>query len=167
MRLRKSLLERSFGRGLHSRGGSCRSCMLSVSKRTLYRRMKRYWLRALNFSNISDDELDRTWRKRPKVFSSLWRTNVEVSSQRKRHQRGITKTQTPKTHISDLRPRKLRPLEFFFFNIFIANLSQFLAPNVLWSRNVHRQQPEIKKRDIYLLRFIAVALIKQWKTNKV
>ena len=76
-----------------------------------------------------------------------------------------------------LRPRKLisqtSDLEnsdpsnfYFFFNIFIANSSQFLAPNVSWSHNVHREQPEIKKRDIYLLRFIAVALIKQWKTNK-
>ena len=33
--------------------------MLSVSERTIYRRMERYGLRALNFSNISDDELDR------------------------------------------------------------------------------------------------------------
>ena len=33
--------------------------MLSVSKRIIYRRMERYRLRALNFSNISDDELDR------------------------------------------------------------------------------------------------------------
>ena len=32
-------------------------CMLSVSERTIYRRMERYGLRALNFSNISDDEL--------------------------------------------------------------------------------------------------------------
>ena len=51
------------------------------------------------------------------------------------------KTQTPKTQISDL-----RPVEFFFFlNIYIANSSQFLAPNVSWSRNVHRQQPETKE----------------------
>ena len=33
--------------------------MLSVSERTIYRRMERYGLRALNFSNIYDDELDR------------------------------------------------------------------------------------------------------------
>ena len=32
--------------------------MLSFSERTVYRRMERYGLRALNFSNISDDELD-------------------------------------------------------------------------------------------------------------
>ena len=31
--------------------------------------------------------------------------------------------------------------------------------------NVHRQQPECS--DIYLLRFIAAASIKQWKSNKV
>ena len=36
--------------------------MLSVSKRTIYRRMDRYGLRALNFSNISDDKLDRSAR---------------------------------------------------------------------------------------------------------
>ena len=30
--------------------------MLSVSKRAIYRRMERYGLGALNFSNIADDE---------------------------------------------------------------------------------------------------------------
>ena len=35
------------------------SSMLSVSERTVYRRMERYGLRSLNFSNISDDDLDR------------------------------------------------------------------------------------------------------------
>ena len=65
-----------------------------------------------------------TRRKRQKIFSFLWRTNVEVSSQRKRHQRGITKTRISKTQISDLSPRKLRPRVpqtpriFFLFLIF-------------------------------------------------
>ena len=105
-----------------------------------------------------------TRRKRQKIFSFLWRTNVEVSSQRKRHQRGITKTRIPKTQISDLRPRKLRPRVpqthriFFIFNIFIANSSQFLAPNVLWSRNVHRQQPE--RSEIFIFSGLSLARFK-------
>ena len=33
--------------------------MFSVNKRTIYRGMERYGLKALNFSSISDDELDR------------------------------------------------------------------------------------------------------------
>ena len=41
--------------------------------------------RALNFSNISYDELDQHVN-RVEEFSFLWRTNVEVSSQGKRHQ---------------------------------------------------------------------------------
>ena len=51
--------------------------------------------------------------------------------------------------------------------IHIVNSSQFLSLNVLWSRNVLSFVTARKKRDIYLLRFIAVASIKQWKTNKV
>ena len=74
-----------------------------------------------------------TRRKRQKIFSFLWRTNVEVSSQRKRHQRSVTKTQTPKKLRSQ---SDLRPLEK---KIYIANSSQFLSPDILWSRNVHRQ----------------------------
>lgn len=42
--------------------------MLSVSERTVYRIMERYGLRALNFSNISDDELDRVLTKAAKDF---------------------------------------------------------------------------------------------------
>ena len=44
------------------------SCMLSVSERTIYRRMERYGLKALNFSNISDDELDRHVTEAAKDF---------------------------------------------------------------------------------------------------
>ena len=40
---------------------------------------------------------------------------------------------------SDLRPLELKK------NIYIVNSSQFLSPNVLWSRNVQRQP------NIYLL----------------
>ena len=38
--------------------------------------------------------------------------------------------------ISDLRPQTPKT------QTFIANSSQFLSPNVLWSHNVQRQQPE-------------------------
>ena len=41
---------------------------ISVSERTIYRRMERYVLRALNFSNISDDELDRHVTEAAKDF---------------------------------------------------------------------------------------------------
>ena len=34
--------------------------------------------------------------------------------------------------------------------IYIANSSQFLSPDILWSRNVHRQQPERSRRDIHV-----------------
>jgi len=44
------------------------SCMLSVSERTIYRRMERYGLSALNFSNISDDELDQHVAEASKDF---------------------------------------------------------------------------------------------------
>ena len=44
------------------------SCMLSVSERTIYRRMERYGLRALNFINISDDELDQHVTEAAKHF---------------------------------------------------------------------------------------------------
>ena len=37
--------------------------MLSVSERTVYRRMEKYGLRSLNFSNIADDDLDRNVRQ--------------------------------------------------------------------------------------------------------
>ena len=39
------------------------SSMLSVSERTIYRRMEKYGLRSHNFSNISDDDLDRHVRQ--------------------------------------------------------------------------------------------------------
>ena len=98
-------------------------------------------------------------------FSFLWRTNVEISSQRKRHQRSITKTDfRPQT--SDLRPRKLRPrnfrpLDFCFLIIHIANSSQFLSPNVLWSRNVQRQEPE--RIEIFIFSGLSLS---HWSNNE-
>ena len=55
------------------------------------------------------------------------RTNVEISSQRKRHQRSVTKTQ-----ISDLRPRNFRPSVMF-----------------LWSRNVQKKQDILISPPVY------------------
>ena len=65
-----------------------------------------------------------------------------------------------KIQTSEFTPRNLIPLEFFLK--IDLNSSQFLLRNVLWSRDVHRQQPEIN-----IFRFIAVAAIKQGKPNKV
>ena len=44
------------------------SSMLSVSERTIYRRMEKYGLRSHNFSNISDNDLDRHVRQVSKDF---------------------------------------------------------------------------------------------------
>ena len=44
--------------------------------------------------------------------------------------------------------RELRPLECFVFKG-LVNSSQFLSPNVLWSCNVQRQQPERSKIFIF------------------
>lgn len=44
------------------------SSLLSVSERTIYRRMERYGLRSLNFSDISDDELDHHITQLSKEF---------------------------------------------------------------------------------------------------
>ena len=46
--------------------------------------------------------------------------------------------------------RELRHLEcFLFFFKGLVNSSQFLSPNVLWSCNVQRQQPERSKIFIF------------------
>ena len=42
--------------------------MLSVSERTVYRRMEKYGVRSLNFSNIADDDLDRNVRQLSEDF---------------------------------------------------------------------------------------------------
>ena len=44
------------------------SSMLSVSERTVYRRMEKYGLRSLNFSNIADDDLDCNVRQLSEDF---------------------------------------------------------------------------------------------------
>ena len=66
-------------------------CMLSVCERTNYRGMERYGLRALNFINISDDELDQHVTEAAKEFPFCGE-RVEVSSRRKRHQNAENKT---------------------------------------------------------------------------
>ena len=68
--------------------------------------------------------------------------------------------QTPKLRLRNLRPRNLKPQTPRFFLKKDLNSSQFFSPNFLWSRDVDRQQPG-NKRDIYILRFVAVASIKR------
>ena len=55
---------------------------------------------------------------------------------------------------SDLRPQTLKTQtpRNYFKKIYIVKSSQFLSPNVLWSRNVLSFATARKKRDIYLLR---------------
>ena len=57
-----------------------------------------------------------------------------------------SKTQTPKTQTPRL---KKKDLHFFFEKNYIVNSSQFLSPDNLWSRNVHRQPPE--RSDLFIL----------------
>ena len=105
--------------------------------------MERPGLRALNFSNISDDELDRNVTEEAKDFPFCGEQMLKFLHK----ERGIKGV--PQKLISDLRPKtpktqspKLQAPRFLFFNYLHANSSQFLSPNVLWSRNVQRQQPE-------------------------
>ena len=81
---------------------------------------------------------------------------------------GVTKTLSPKTQTSD--PENSDP-RIYFQKIYTVNSSEFLSPNVwadnLWSRNLCSFATAKKKQDISLFRFISVALVKQWKTNKV
>ena len=104
-------------------------CFQSV-KRTIYRKMERCRPRALNFSNISDDELDRNVTEAKKDFpfcaEQMLTSSVDLRPK-------APKNQTPKLQA---------PRIFLFLIIYFANSSQFLSPNVLWSRNVQRQQPE-------------------------
>ena len=87
-------------------------CFQSV-ERTIYCRMERCGLRALNFSNISDDELDRNVTEAAK---DVLFCGEQMSSQRKRHQGSVTKTDfRPQT------PKLQAPRIFFPKNIYIAN----------------------------------------------
>ena len=125
------------------------ACFQSV-ERTIYRRMERCGLRA-HIWWWAWSERDESGER----FSFLRRTNVEISSQRKWHQSSVTKTdfrpQTSNPETLDpetLDPETSGPSNIFFQFIYIANSSQFLSPNVLWSRNVQRQQPE--RIEIYI-----------------
>ena len=94
-----------------------------------------------------------------RIFRNKWISSGMSSgvSRKRRPQTPKTLAQTPKTQT----PR------IYLKNIYFLNSSQFLSPNVLWSRNVCSFATARKKRDIYLLRFIAVVLIKQWKTKRL
>ena len=52
---------------------------------------------------------------------------------------GVTKTQTTKTQTPQI----------FSLKKGLVNPSQFLSPNILWSCNVHQQQPERSKIFIF------------------
>ena len=78
-------------------------CLQSVEI-TIYRRMERCGLRALNFSNISDDEF-WTWRKRLKIFlfveNKCWIFFTKKEASKECHENSdfwpqTLKTQTPK-----------------------------------------------------------------------
>ena len=98
--------------------------------------MERCGLKSLNFSNISDDELDRHLTEAAKDFPFCGEQMLKFLYK----ERGINGVL--RKLISDLRPQTPRIKK----NIYIANSSQFLSRNVLWSRNVQRQP------NIYLLR---------------
>ena len=55
-------------------------------------------------------------------------------------------------------PRIFFKKDFPFFKkkIYIVNSSQFLSPSVLWSCNVHKQQP--KRSDIFILCGLSVKI---------
>ena len=86
---------------------------------------------------------------------------------------GVTKTQSPKTQTSDLRPQTSDPensensepensdplkLKKYILN-FKKEVKFIFRRVALWSRNVHRQQPQWGEM------FIAVTSIKQCKTT--
>ena len=107
-------------------------CVQSVV-RTIYRRMERCGLRALNFSNISDDELDRNVTEAAKDFPFCGEQMLKFLY----NERGIKGVS--RKLISDLRPKtpktqtpKLQAPRLLVFSIiYVANSSQFLSPIVL------------------------------------
>ena len=91
--------------------------------------MERCGPRALNFSNISDDELHRHLTEAAKDCPFCGEQMLKFLYK----ERGINGVS--RKLISDLRPQTPK-LQIIIYN---ANSSQLLSPNVLWSRNVQRQ----------------------------
>ena len=89
-------------------------CFQSV-KRTIYRKMERCRPRGLNFSNTSDDELDRNVTEAKKDFpfcaEQMLTSSVDLRPK-------APKNQTPKLQA---------PRIFLFLIIYFANSSQFLS----------------------------------------
>ena len=125
-------------------------CFQSV-ERTIYRRMERCRLRALNSRNISDDELDRNVTETAKDENKCWNFFTKKEASKECHENWF--------RTSDLKTPKIQT--------FIANSSQFVSPNVLWSRNVQMQQPE--RIGIFIFSGLSLShrSLKQWKPNKV
>ena len=117
--------------------------MPSVSERTIYRRMERYRLRALNFSNISDDELDPHVMEVAEDFP-FCREQMFKFRHKERGIKGVSRKLRPARKLTSQtsEPETSDPSNFFKKKIYIANSSQFLSPDALWSRNVHSQQPQ-------------------------
>ena len=75
------------------------------------------------------------------------------------------KTQTPKTQIPKTQIPKTQTPRFFFKKGF--TLLTRRNPYLMITQCSCMKATARKKQDIYLLRFIAVGSIKQWKTNKI
>ena len=116
--------------------------------------------RAANERIIRCKQNSRTLQTKPKVLRaqddvkdwdlvswfSWFTTNMPEFLRREIHA-GVTKTQTPRT----------------FFKKGLVNSSQFLSPNVLWSCNVHRQQPERSK----IFTFSGLSLLHRSNSEKL
>ena len=97
-------------------------CFQSV-KRTIYRKMERCGPRGLNFSNISDDELDRNVTEAAKDFPFYGEQMLKFLH-RDRGIKGVSRKL-----ISDLRPQTPEtsgPSIFFFFNCLHCKLVSVL-----------------------------------------
>ena len=93
--------------------------MLSVSiiikkKKTIYRRMERYGLRALNVSNISDDELERYVTETGKTYFPFCGEQILKFPHKK---------ETSKEFHENSNPENSDPLIFFLPLILVSNLS--------------------------------------------
>ena len=88
----------SFGRGLHDRG----DFLYVLNEKTIYHRIERYGVRTLNFSKISDDELDQHVTEAAKDFPFCGEQMLKFLHT----ERGI-KQVSRTLRISDLRPLTL------------------------------------------------------------
>ena len=126
-------------------------CFQSV-KRTIYRRMERCWLRALNSSNISDDELDQNVTETAKDENKCWNFFTKKEASKECHDNWF--------QTSDLRLRKLRPS----LQTRLNSYHLMFYGHAMFKEN---SQKESKYLSSPVYRCRPVASIKQWKPNKV